>query len=121
MSTSAASLALPTLTLRTRQPLCSPQCFSSSLSLTPNNKPISISAVFLKPTTLSSSRFVPHVVVSSDLGQEEDTFSDGDGPSFSPDLKLFVGNLPFNVDSAQLAELFESAGNVEVVEVMFLL
>lgn len=59
-------------------------------------------------------------MVSSDLGQEEDTFSDGDGPSFSPDLKLFVGNLPFNVDSAQLAELFESAGNVEVVEVMFL-
>ena len=59
-------------------------------------------------------------MVSSDLGQEEDTLSDGDGPSFSPDLKLFVGNLPFNVDSAQLAELFESAGNVEVVEVMFL-
>ncbi|XP_022554023.1 RNA-binding protein CP29B, chloroplastic-like [Brassica napus] len=34
--------------------------------------------------------------------------------SFSSDLKLFVGNLPFNVDSAQL---FESAGNVEMVEV----
>ena len=58
-------------------------------------------------------------MVSSDLGQEEDTFSDGDGPSFSRDLKLFVGNLPFNVDSAQLAELFESAGNVEVVEVIY--
>ncbi|KHN48247.1 Ribonucleoprotein, chloroplastic [Glycine soja] len=122
MSTSAASLALPTLTLRTRQPLCSPQCFSSSLSLTPNSKPISISAVFLKTTLSSSSplslssRFVPRVSV---LEQEEDTFGDGDGPSFSPDLKLFVGNLPFNVDSAQLAELFESAGNVEVVEVIY--
>ncbi|KAG5415891.1 hypothetical protein IGI04_003458 [Brassica rapa subsp. trilocularis] len=36
--------------------------------------------------------------------------------SFSSELKLFVGNLPFNVDSAQVAQLFESAGNVEVVE-----
>ncbi|RDX75942.1 hypothetical protein CR513_44123, partial [Mucuna pruriens] len=118
MSTSAASLALPTLTLRTRQPLCSPQCFSSFLSLTPNSKPISISAVFLKPTLSLSSRFIPRVAVS-EVEQEEDTFSDGDSPSFSPDLKLFVGNLPFRVDSAQLAELFESAGNVEVVEVIY--
>ncbi|KAK7392488.1 hypothetical protein VNO78_20928 [Psophocarpus tetragonolobus] len=118
MSTSAASLALPTLTLRTRQPLCSPQCFASSLA--PNSKPISISAVFLKPTlSFSFSRFVPRVAVSSEFGQEEDTFSDGAGPTFSPDLKLFVGNLPFSVDSAQLADLFESAGNVEVVEVIY--
>ncbi|WZZ91069.1 hypothetical protein YC2023_119648 [Brassica napus] len=36
--------------------------------------------------------------------------------SFSSDLKLFVGNLPFNVDSAQVAQLFESAGNVEMAE-----
>ncbi|RID65328.1 hypothetical protein BRARA_D00529 [Brassica rapa] len=39
--------------------------------------------------------------------------------SFSADLKLFVGNLSFNVDSAQLAQLFESAGNVEMVEVIY--
>ena len=37
--------------------------------------------------------------------------------SFSSELKLFVGNLPFNVDSAQVAQLFESAGNVEMIEV----
>ena len=37
--------------------------------------------------------------------------------SFSSDLKLFVGNLPFNVDSAQVAQLFESAGNVEMADV----
>jgi RNA recognition motif-containing protein len=36
---------------------------------------------------------------------------------FSEDLKLFVGNLPFSVDSAQLAGLFEQAGSVEMVEV----
>ncbi|XP_027363463.1 29 kDa ribonucleoprotein A, chloroplastic isoform X1 [Abrus precatorius] len=119
MSTSAASLALPTLTLRTRQPLCSPQCFSSSLSLTPNSRPISISTVFVPPMLSFSSRFVPRVAVSSEFDQEEDVLSDGDSPSFAPDLKLFVGNLPFSVDSAQLAELFENAGNVEMVEVIY--
>ncbi|MED6161900.1 hypothetical protein PIB30_065133 [Stylosanthes scabra] len=38
---------------------------------------------------------------------------------FSPDFKLFVGNLPFSVDSVQLAELFETVGIVEVVEVIY--
>lgn len=52
--------------------------------------------------------------------EEDGIFADDAAPqeqSFSADLKLFVGNLPFNVDSAQLAQLFESAGNVEMVEV----
>lgn len=49
-------------------------------------------------------------------------FADDDSPpqersSFSADLKLFVGNLSFDVDNAQLAQLFESAGTVEMVEV----
>uniref|UniRef100_K3YCT0 RRM domain-containing protein n=1 Tax=Setaria italica TaxID=4555 RepID=K3YCT0_SETIT len=39
--------------------------------------------------------------------------------SFSEDMKLFVGNLPFSVDSAQLAGLFEQAGSVEMVEVVY--
>ncbi|BAT95789.1 hypothetical protein LR48_Vigan02g097500 [Vigna angularis] len=117
MSTSATSLALPTLTLRTHHPLSSPKSFSSSLSLTPNAKPISISTVFLKPTFSLSSRFLPRVAVSSDYDQQEDTFTSAQ--SFSPDLKVFVGNLPFSVDSAQLADLFESVGIVEVVEVIY--
>lgn len=33
------------------------------------------------------------------------------------DAKLFVGNLPFDVDSQRLAELFVKAGAVEVAEV----
>lgn len=37
----------------------------------------------------------------------------------TPDLKLFVGNLPFSVDSAALADLFQQAGGVEEVEVSF--
>jgi hypothetical protein len=72
------------------------------------------------------SRFVRNVAVSSDFEvEEDDMFADGDDSapvernSFSPDLKLFVGNLSFNVDSAQLAQLFESAGNVEMVEVIY--
>lgn len=35
----------------------------------------------------------------------------------SPDAKLFVGNLPFEVDSEKLAQLFEQAGIVEIAEV----
>lgn len=117
MSTTATSLALPYL--RTQQSLFFPQSFSSplSLSLNPNFKPFSISAASLRPTLSLSSRFVPRVALSSEFDQEEDVFDDRERPSYSPSLRLFVGNLPFSVDSAQLAELFESAGNVEMVEV----
>ncbi|KAG8376555.1 hypothetical protein BUALT_Bualt09G0075600 [Buddleja alternifolia] len=64
-----------------------------------------------------TSRFVRNVAVSSEL-EEEDDVEDERG-EFSPDLKLFVGNLPFTVDSAALAGLFEQAGNVEMVEVIY--
>ena len=47
----------------------------------------------------------------------EELSGDDEQQSFSPDLKIFVGNLPFSVDSAALAGLFEAAGNVEMVEV----
>ena len=62
--------------------------------------------------------------MSSGLELDEELSSDGDGDeqqteSFSPDLKIFVGNLPFSVDSAALAGLFEGAGNVEMVEVIY--
>jgi nucleolin len=51
------------------------------------------------------------VAVSSDVDTEESS------AEFSEDLRVFVGNLPFSVDSAQLAGLFEQAGSVEMVEV----
>ncbi|RWW27368.1 hypothetical protein BHE74_00010554 [Ensete ventricosum] len=63
----------------------------------------------LRKAPALDSGLVPKVAVSSDLEQDEDV-------EFSPDLKLFVGNLPFNVDSSQLAGLFQRAGNVEMVE-----
>lgn len=36
----------------------------------------------------------------------------------SEDAKLFVGNLPYDVDSEKLAQLFENAGVVEIAEVV---
>ncbi|KAI4303815.1 hypothetical protein MLD38_039405 [Melastoma candidum] len=35
------------------------------------------------------------------------------------DAKLFVGNLPYDVDSQKLAMLFEQAGTVEIAEVIY--
>ncbi|KAJ7956137.1 28 kDa ribonucleoprotein, chloroplastic-like [Quillaja saponaria] len=35
------------------------------------------------------------------------------------DAKLFVGNLPYDVDSQKLATLFEQAGTVEIAEVIY--
>ncbi|MCD9558599.1 hypothetical protein HAX54_016043 [Datura stramonium] len=62
--------------------------------------------------------FVRNVALS-EFDQLEDDVDAEEEPNFSPDLKLFVGNLPFSVDSAALAELFERAGNVEMVEVIY--
>ncbi|KAK4272872.1 hypothetical protein QN277_021368 [Acacia crassicarpa] len=123
MSSSAASLALPTFTSRFRS-LCLasqalfPPISESYSSLRLKSKPLSLSASFLRFPTPCSSRFIPNVALSSEFEQDE-LVPDEDEPRYSPDLKLFVGNLPFNVDSAQLAELFESAGSVEMVEVIY--
>ncbi|KAG6696990.1 hypothetical protein I3842_09G176600 [Carya illinoinensis] len=123
MSATASSLALPSLTPKTLF-LCNSKTTSLSLfSLSPSPlilrcKPISVSASFLRSAPVfhtRPSRFVRNVTLSSDFDQEEEVEERG----FSPDLKLFVGNLPFSVDSAQLAGLFESAGNVEMVEVIY--
>ena len=127
MSTSASSLVLPTFTFNSQSLCSSKQALSSaycqsSLSLKLISKPISLSASFLhldRACASLPSRFVRKFSLSSDLFQEEGILSDGDLPSYSPDLKLFVGNLPFSLDSSQLAQLFESVGRVEMVEVYF--
>lgn len=61
----------------------------------------------------------------STWGSETET-NDGDGEvrgfagEPSEELKIFVGNLPFDVDSEKLAALFEQTpGTVEVAEVSF--
>uniref|UniRef100_A0A6V7QSZ6 RRM domain-containing protein n=1 Tax=Ananas comosus var. bracteatus TaxID=296719 RepID=A0A6V7QSZ6_ANACO len=80
--------------------------------------PSSCASLFPRKVRPLQVGFVPNVAVSSELGQEEEEEEEEAG-EFSPELKLFVGNLPFSVDSAQLAGLFERAGNVEMVEVIY--
>ncbi|XP_039066088.1 RNA-binding protein CP29B, chloroplastic-like [Hibiscus syriacus] len=125
---SASSLILPsfapkTLSLPNQRPI-SLSPFSLSHRL--HAKPLSCSALqsfeLLARKSLSSpSKFVRNVSVSSEYGQEAGLLGsdDEEAASFSPDLKLFVGNLPFSVDSGQLAGLFGSAGNVQMVEVIY--
>nr|VDC89366.1 unnamed protein product [Brassica oleracea] len=126
MAASASSLALSTF-----NPKSLPFSISRPASLLPPSvsfKLNSQSISLLISASSAASRFVRNVAVTDDFNVEEEAdsiFSDDAAPppqqeqSFSADLKLFVGNLPFNVDSAQLAQLFESAGNVEMVEVIY--
>lgn len=106
-----------TLTLSKTPSQSSLSIFTSSIKPFPKLFTLSSSKLF-EPTP--SSRIIRTVAVSSGLELDEELSSDGDDEqpqNFSPDLKLFVGNLPFSVDSAALAGLFEAAGNVEMVEV----
>ncbi|KAJ0262207.1 RNA-binding protein CP29B [Hirschfeldia incana] len=124
MAASASSLALSTFNPKALplsvSRLASAPLLPPSLSFKLNSQSISLSIS-------AASRFVRNVAVTDDFSVEEEdgVFSDDNAAppqqeqSFSADLKLFVGNLPFNVDSAQLAQLFESAGNVEMVEVIY--
>ncbi|MFS7915064.1 putative RNA recognition motif domain, nucleotide-binding alpha-beta plait domain superfamily [Helianthus anomalus] len=85
-------------------------------SLTPFPKLLCSTAPF-EPAP--SSRITRNVAVSSGFELDEEFSDDQQEQSFSPDLKIFVGNLPFSVDSAALAGLFETSGNVEMVEVIY--
>ncbi|KAI3687900.1 hypothetical protein L1987_81603 [Smallanthus sonchifolius] len=123
MASSTASLQFLTLasskTLSSISKTPSPTSLHLSPSLKPFPKLFSSTKLF-EPTP--SSRIIRTVAVSSGLELDEELSSDGDDEqqqNFSPDLKIFVGNLPFTVDSAALAGLFEAAGNVEMVEVIY--
>ncbi|KAK9126666.1 hypothetical protein Scep_015512 [Stephania cephalantha] len=116
---SSSTLVLQSLSFKTLIP-SKPTALSIPSTALP--KPFSsISASFLPLSRreVLSSRFARSVAVSSEFDQEEDVSGEENEPDFSPDLKLFVGNLPFTVDSAQLAGLFEQAGNVQMVEVIY--
>ncbi|KAJ4895743.1 hypothetical protein Rs2_22537 [Raphanus sativus] len=132
MSASASSVSLSSF-----NPKSLPLCVSRSASILPPSLSFKLHSIFASSAAVRcsspaqhSSRFARNVAVSSDFEvEEENMFTDGDddsspppprgGSSFSADLKLFVGNLSFDVDSAQLAQLFESAGTVEMVEVIY--
>ncbi|XP_057779138.1 29 kDa ribonucleoprotein A, chloroplastic-like [Salvia miltiorrhiza] len=73
----------------------------------------------LSSVSSRASNFVRNVALSSDVEEDETPYVGGAEREESPDLKLFVGNLPFSVDSAALADLFQQAGSVEEVEVIY--
>ncbi|KAL0302176.1 UNVERIFIED_CONTAM: ribonucleoprotein, chloroplastic [Sesamum calycinum] len=52
--------------------------------------------------------------VDSDGGDDEDSYSEP-----PEEAKLFVGNLPYDVDSEKLAQIFYQAGVVEISEVIY--
>ncbi|KAJ8536539.1 hypothetical protein K7X08_034940 [Anisodus acutangulus] len=102
-------------------------------------KPISLS-LSLKKTTTQFSTFVlaaqqedDSTLVLEDQGGESfslDFEADGDAGEIdgavaeeyqepSEDAKLFVGNLPYEIDSEGLAQLFQQAGVVEIAEVIY--
>ncbi|CAN7051838.1 hypothetical protein BRARA_G01591 [Brassica rapa] len=128
MSASASSVSLSSFNPKSLPLFVSR---SASVSVLPPSLSFKLHSLSFSAVKCSSSpaqypsRFVTHVAVSSDFEvEEDDMFADDDSPpqersSFSADLKLFVGNLSFDVDSAQLAQLFESAGTVEMVEVIY--
>uniref|UniRef100_A0A7N0RHE6 RRM domain-containing protein n=1 Tax=Kalanchoe fedtschenkoi TaxID=63787 RepID=A0A7N0RHE6_KALFE len=120
MASSTASVLFSSLSLPKASPfipISSPApafLYLSGSSLRLRAKPaVNLTASF------RGSRLVTSVAVSSEFEQDEEVGEIEEEPNFSPDLKLFVGNLPFNVDSADLAGLFEQAGNVEMVEVIY--
>ncbi|KAF0911787.1 hypothetical protein E2562_012288 [Oryza meyeriana var. granulata] len=90
---------------------------TSSLSFPSKQQPL------LRALTVAGRRispFVPVAVAMSEEVETEDAEEEGsEAEEFSEDLRVFVGNLPFSVDSAQLAGLFEQAGSVEMVEVIY--
>lgn len=55
----------------------------------------------------------------SEEDDEAEAADDGDYTEPSDEAKLFVGNLPYDLDSPQLAELFSQAGTVEIAEIIF--
>ncbi|KAH0893657.1 LOW QUALITY PROTEIN: hypothetical protein HID58_056086, partial [Brassica napus] len=129
----AISSLPPPWLLQLRPSLSPPSTLNPFLSPSPNLPPLPSYLFPLLRTQLPIHfplhlRFLRRVSLRpqhrDDFNVEEEgsIFSDEALPppqqeqSFSADHKLFVGNLPFNVDSAQLAKLFESAGNVEMVE-----
>eukprot|EP00262_Sarcandra_glabra_P003332 TRINITY_DN1398_c4_g1_i1.p1 TRINITY_DN1398_c4_g1~~TRINITY_DN1398_c4_g1_i1.p1 ORF type:complete len:289 (+),score=52.40 TRINITY_DN1398_c4_g1_i1:32-868(+) len=107
--TPSFSLLSPSSTsIKSIKTISFPSFSSSSSSFSLSKTPSHFSTIFTRNASFST-----------DFGAEEEVASEGEEANFSPDLKLFVGNLPFSVDSSELAELFERAGNVEMVEVIY--
>ncbi|KAM7255024.1 hypothetical protein ACFE04_020265 [Oxalis oulophora] len=100
--------------------LHNPKVVSFSLtqysSLNQNLKAKSTDVSFSPLLNKLSSRFVTNVAL---FDQDEEVYSDSDDVASSADMKLYVGNLPFTVETDDLAELFGTTGNVDNVELIY--
>lgn len=74
-----------------------------------------------KNNNLFLARSVTMTPQQSSEWEEEEEEEEGDIENRMPsaNLKVFVGNLPWSVDSAELAELFKDTGDVTMVEVIY--
>lgn len=84
---------------------------------------LSFSCSYSSPFSLKKKSHFPSIVASVATQSEEQTEEaigqEGDFSDPPEDAKVFVGNLPFDVDSEKLAQLFEQAGVVEIAEVIY--
>nr|P19682.1 RecName: Full=28 kDa ribonucleoprotein, chloroplastic; Short=28RNP; Flags: Precursor [Nicotiana sylvestris]pir/S12109/ ribonucleoprotein, 28K, precursor - common tobacco [Nicotiana tabacum]CAA37880.1 unnamed protein product [Nicotiana sylvestris] len=130
MATNGCLISLPPFFTTTKS-------ISSYPFLSTQLKPISLSSSL--PTLLSlNKRTTQFPTFVSVLSEDDNTLvlddqeQGGDFPSFvgeageteeyqepSEDAKLFVGNLPYDIDSEGLAQLFQQAGVVEIAEVIY--
>ncbi|XP_074268804.1 28 kDa ribonucleoprotein, chloroplastic-like [Silene latifolia] len=115
------SISIPTTSLHKPTSLINP----NSLLFTKPFKKLSIS---LQNPTIFTSPFITCVAQTSDWEQntppndvENQAFGGGEEGFSEPpeDAKLFVGNLPYDVDSEKLANIFDAAGVVEIAEVIY--
>ncbi|KAJ0564053.1 putative RNA recognition motif domain, nucleotide-binding alpha-beta plait domain superfamily [Helianthus annuus] len=88
--------------------------FSSCLSHT--NKISVISPHKLPHFAAHTSDWSQQVTQESEKEEEVEEESYSEPPE---DAKIFVGNLPYDLDSEKLAELFSSSGVVEIAEVIY--
>ncbi|KAG6437343.1 hypothetical protein SASPL_102257 [Salvia splendens] len=121
MAASANFLSLAPRTLSLHHFNSSAAAASPSLFTLSSIKTLPKLVLALSSVTTRSSNFVPNVAFLSDVEEEEEEgtpYFRGTEADEIPGLKLFVGNLPFSVDSAVLAGLFQQAGTVEAVDVI---
>lgn len=57
------------------------------------------------------------MMVGVEEGVEEETAVEGGSPVESGSTKLYFGNLPYSVDSSQLAAIVQDHGVAELIEV----
>ncbi|KAI3793915.1 hypothetical protein L1987_36538 [Smallanthus sonchifolius] len=103
--------------------ISTPTIFVSNPYLTLSSKPLktlNFSQFSSWVSQKNKTRLSQFVSQTSDWLQQESEPNEEESYSEPPeDAKIFVGNLPYDVDSEKLAQIFSSAGVVEISEVIY--